>query len=259
MILSAALFLAAVLGPLDEAEAALVAGRIEQASKMVQQLASEGVSGPRFERLRAGQALAAGRDSEALARFGNLAYRPDSRASDREGAAIAAYRLGKKSDARQWTAQAMAMRGASWRAFNLCGVLADEAADFARAEDCYAKADALSPGRSEVANNRGWSRLLRGDWAGAATGFAAALAIDPGDRVARSNLDLARAALANDLPSRSESESDADYGRRLNDAGVMAAAAGQRERALAAFASSIDIRPTWSAIAAQNLEDVQRR
>ncbi len=258
MMVGAALVLAAMLGPLDEAEAALAAGRIDQSAKMIQQLSSEGVTGPRFDRLRAGQALAAGRDTEALSLYGNLAYRPQSPASDREGAAIAAYRLGKAADARVWVAQAMTMKGASWRAFNLCGILADEASDFVAADTCYDRADAMAPGRAEVTNNRGWSLLLRGHWQDAGAAFEKALAIDPSDRLARSNLDLARAAIASDLPQRREGEADGDFARRLNDAGVMAAAAGQQDRALSAFANAIETRPTWSATAARNLEDAQR-
>jgi len=259
MIGTALLLIGAVLGPLDEAEAALASGRVEQSGKMAAQLASEGVRGPRFDRLRAGVALAAGRDAEALALYGNLAYRPGTVALDREGAGIAAYRLGRKADARNWIGQAMLMKGASWRAFNLCGALADEANDFAGADACYDRAEALAPGRGEVANNRGWSFLLRGRWTDAATGFERALTADPADRIARSNLDLAHAALANGLPARRDGESDADFGRRLNDAGVMAAAAGKGARAISAFANAIEVRPTWSAIAARNLEDATRQ
>lgn len=255
MSLVAGLLMIAMLGPLDEAEAALAAGRIEQTGKMVRQLASEGVSGPRFERLRAGEALAAGRYAEALSRYGNLAYRAGSETGDRVGAGIAAYRLGKKADAREWIGQALQMKGAGWRAFNICGVLADEANDFSAADQCYAKALESSPNRSEVVNNQGWSLLLRGQWLEAAAAFQQALALDPTDRVARSNLDLARAALASDLPKRRDGESDADFGRRLNDAGVMARAAGQPDRAIAAFANSIEVRPVWSPVAARNLED----
>ena len=258
MMLAGGLLLLAALGPLDEAEAALASGRLDQTGRMVTQLASQGVRGPRFDRLRAGQALAAGRDAEALALFGNLAWRSDSMAADREGAGIAAYRLGKRDDARRWNDQAMNMKGATWRSFNLCGVLADEANDFTRADSCYGQAEAASPGRAEVANNRGWSLLLRGAWAAAADAFEAALAIDPADRVARSNLDLARAAVADDLPGRKPDESDADYGRRLNDAGVMAQAAGKGGRAVAAFANALEVRPTWSPVTARNLEDASR-
>ena len=89
--------------------------------------------------------------------------------------------------------------------------------------------------------------------------FERALAIDPADAIARSNLDLARAAQANDLPTRKHGERDADFGKRLNDAGVMAGAAGQKDRALAAFATAIETRPIWSPIAARNLEDARQR
>ena len=48
-------------------------------------------------------------------------------------------------------------------------------------------------------------------------------------------------------------EGDEAYGSRLNDAGVVAAAAGQRQRAEAAFAQAIELRSHWYARAADNL------
>jgi hypothetical protein len=56
-----------------------------------------------------------------------------------------------------------------------------------------------------------------------------------------------------DLPPRHQGESDEDYAARLNDAGVVAAASGQRQRAEAAFAQAIELKSRWYARAASNL------
>lgn len=258
-MIATAFLLLALAGPLDEAEGALQSGRLIQSGAMIDRMITAGVKGPRFDRLRAGQALASGRYEEALRLYGTLAWRDRSSVTDREGAGMAAYRLKRREDARGWADQAMALPKATWRAFNLCGVLADDRNDFAAAERCYDEADRRAPARAEVANNRGWSLLLQGRWDEARLAFEHALSIDPADRIARSNLDLALAAQANDLPARKPGEDDADYGRRLNDAGVMAAAAGRADQALAAFANSVEVRAVWSPVAARNLEDASRR
>ena len=69
-------------------------------------------------------------------------------------------------------------------------------------------------------------------------------------------LELARAALAENLPRRRAGESDSDWAARLNDAGVLAAAGGQRQRAIAAFAQAIEVRSRWYARAAENLAEL---
>jgi hypothetical protein len=70
------------------------------------------------------------------------------------------------------------------------------------------------------------------------------------------NLELARAAVAADLPVRWAGESDDSYSARLNDAGVVAAAAGQQKRAEAAFSQALEVRSRWYGRAADNLASV---
>ena len=95
--------------------------------------------------------------------------------------------------------------------------------------------------------------MLRGRWQDAALAFERAAAIDPKLPRLVNNLELARAALAAELPVRMSGESDEAYSARLNDAGVVAAAAGQTKRAEAAFAQALEIRSQWYARAAENL------
>ena len=70
------------------------------------------------------------------------------------------------------------------------------------------------------------------------------------------NLELARTALAADLPMRFPGESDEAYAARLNDAGVVASAAGQAKRAEAAFSQALEVRSRWDARAADNLAEL---
>ena len=257
MILLAALLLAG--STIDEAEHAWAAGRMEQASQMVQRLVADGLKGDRIDSLRASIADATGRYQEALTLFSALAVKNPANPTFADGAARSAFRLGRMGDARRWSSLATAQPNASWRAWNLCGILADQRGDFSKADECYERASALGPSRAEVPNNKGWSLLLRGQWKGAAEQFQRALSVDPANRIARANLELAEAASAQDLPSRRENETLDTYAARLNDIGVIAEAAGDRKRAIAAFSQAVSLHPRWSEKAAGNLAQAERR
>ena len=95
--------------------------------------------------------------------------------------------------------------------------------------------------------------MLRGHWGEAVASFERALALSPRLPRLANNLELARAAVAADLPARDAGESDEAYAARLNDAGVVAAASGQTKRAEAAFTQAIELRSRWFARAADNL------
>ena len=95
--------------------------------------------------------------------------------------------------------------------------------------------------------------MLRGNWSEALASFERAVAINPNLPRLANNIELARAAVAADLPVRLSGESDEAYAARLNDAGVVAAAAGQPKRAEAAFSQALEIRSRWYARAADNL------
>lgn len=257
MILVAALLLAGT--SIDEAEHALAAGRYAQAEQMVRQIVAKGEKGDRVDRLRAASAASLGRHGEALALYGQQARKYPSDAKLADGAARAAYRLGRIDEAWRWSAAAIALPGADWSMWNLAGVIADMRGEFDRSDEYYGRAMALAPGRAEILNNQGWSLLLRGQWMGAAERFRKALDADPASKIARSNLDLAEAALATDLPARRSGETSESYAARLNDTGVIAQAAGDRTRAIAAFSQAVALHSRWSETAAANLAQAQRQ
>jgi Flp pilus assembly protein TadD len=238
---------------LAEAGRAISAGRLDQAKAMLSTAIAAGAKGEPVDRLLADLAMAKGDDVQALAIYRQLlAVHPDEGLLLERGG-IAALRLGILTEATALLDRATRQPNAGWRAWNGRGVAADRQGRWDEADAAYARALELDPGRAEIANNQGWSLMLRGRWQDAATAFERAVVIDPKLPRLANNLELARAALAADLPQRMTGESDDGYSARLNDAGVVAFATGQTKRAEAAFAQALEVRSRWYARAAENL------
>jgi len=154
---------------------------------------------------------------------------------------------------------ATALPSGSWRAWSARGAVADLGRDWDDADLAYGRALALAPDRAEILNNRGWSLLLRGQWQEALRLLERASALEPKSHRIADNLELARAAIAEDLPRRRSAESDTDWAARLNDAGVVAVFDGDRKRAIAAFAQALEASSQWFERAANNLAIVEGR
>jgi Flp pilus assembly protein TadD len=239
---------------LAEAEHAIAAGRLTQARSMISAAVAGGARGEGVDRAMADFAYAAGNDEEALARYTILVgLHPHDRLF-LERAATCAIRLGKTPLAKGLVSHATSLPDATWRAWNARGVLADLDADFDTADSSYRRALELTPREPEVLNNLGWSRLLRGDWEGAIAPLEEAAALTPRSARVSNNLELARAAVAGNLPARRRGESDDSWSARLNDAGVAARIRGNRARAIAAFSRAIEARGSWYERAANNLQ-----
>lgn len=243
--------------PLGEAAHAIAAGRLDQARIMVAAAIKSGAKGEAVERLLADLAFRSGDFHSALGRYEALLKTNSGNAFLAERAGISAIKTGDLARAAVHLERATESSAASWRAWNARGVLADHAGDWDLADRSYSRASALGPGRPEVANNLGWSLLIRGSWAEAAKQLERAAALDPKSRRIADNLDLARTAVSEDLPKRRRGESDSDWAARLNDAGVIARLRGDRKRAIAAFARAIEARSLWFERAANNLALVQ--
>jgi Flp pilus assembly protein TadD len=244
-------------GGLGHAVQAMQAGRLDQAKIMLDAAVAAGAQGEEVDRLHADLAFRSGDYAGALDRYQRLAAIHPQEPLNFERAGIAAVHV---RDLRRATAAlnaATALSGASWRAWNARGVLADYRRDWAAADLAYDRALALAPDRAEVLNNRGWSLLLRGQWQDALPLLERAVSLDPKSRRTTDNLELARAALAEELPVRRAGEGNSDWAARLNDAGVVAAAGGDRQRAIAAFARAIETSSAWFERAANNLAIVE--
>jgi Flp pilus assembly protein TadD len=239
-----------------EAEHAIEVGRLDQARAMISTALAQGAQGEAVDRLLADLAFAEGKSGEAIERYKLLLGRHPADALIAERAAISAAKVGNMPLAKGLADHATSLPQASWRAWNARGVVADLGGDFATADSSYDRALALAPDQPEVLTNMGWSKLLRGDWSGAVVPLEQAVKLMPTSERTANDLELARAALASDLPQRRAGESDADWAARLNDAGVAAQLRGERARAVAAFSQAIEARGTWYARAANNLNAV---
>jgi len=233
---------------------AIRVGRLDQARIMIAALVASGVKGPQLDRLIADLAFASGQFVEAKARYQQLLAASPNDTYLCERAGIAALQLDDIAAASPLILCATAASNASWSAWNARGVLADRKGDWAAADDAFQHASALAPNEAKVLNNRGWSELMRGNWKEAEPLFEQAIAADPAMSRAANNLELARAALAQDLPQRLPGESERDWAARLNDAGVISAMLGDRKKAVAAFTQALETSGTWYDRAANNLK-----
>jgi Flp pilus assembly protein TadD len=253
LLLAAAASPAALADRLAEAEHAISAGRLNQARAMVAAAVANGGERDLVNRAVADLAYAEANCGNALAGYKVLLQRQPDDAKLLERAATCAVKLDRWKEGKALADRAVASPSASWRAWNVRGVIADRDGDFAAADAAYKRALAQSPNRGEVLNNIGWSRLLRGDWKSAVEPLEQAASLMPKSARAVNNLELARAGLASDLPTRRLGESDDAWAARLNDAGVAARLRGERARAVAAFARAVEARGSWYQRAANNL------
>jgi tetratricopeptide (TPR) repeat protein len=242
----------------QDASHAIEAGRLKEAKLLIARAVSQGARGAPIERLTADLAFASRKYVEACSAYQRLAQSPDKQPGDCEKGAIAALEIGRTADAKPLSECAVASPDASWRAWNARGVLADFEQDWTQADKSYARAHQLAPDEARVINNQGWSKLLRGDWADAVPFFELAATLDSGSRRIVNNLELAKAALAADLPQRRAGESDRAWSVRLNDAGVAAELLGDRKRAVAAFTQALDASPVWYDRASNNLKQLSQ-
>ena len=239
---------------LRDAARAIDGGRVKEAKLLIARAVSQGLRGAPIERLTADVAFASGNYLQALVGYQQLAESSDKRIADCEKGATAALELGRIEDAKPLVECAVSPPDASWRAWNERGVLADLMHDWTTADESYARAIKLAPKEARIVNNRGWSKLLRGDWAGAVPQFEQAASLDRKSSRIANNLELAKAALAADLPRRRAAETDRDWAARLNDAGVAAELLGDRKRAIAAFTQALEASPVWYDRASNNLK-----
>ncbi len=238
---------------LAEAGRAIAAGRLDQARRILGIALAAGVKGEPVDRLLADLAYASGDYHQALQLYRTLLTNNPNEVLLLERAGIAALRLRQTDEATSLLDRATRQPGAGWRAWNARGVAADREGRWAEADAAYAHALELDASHAEIHNNMGWSLMLRGLWSEALASFERAAQADPDLPRLKNNIELARAALSAELPYRLAGESDEAYAARLNDAGVVAASAGQSDKAKAAFAQAIEVRSRWYAKAAENL------
>jgi Flp pilus assembly protein TadD len=243
--------------PLLEAAHAISAGRLDQARTMIANAVSAGATGAPVDRLIADLAFESGRNEEALAGYEALLARNSNDLLLTERAGLAALKAGKTERAAELLERSSKSPATSWRGLSALGTIADLKHDWAAADAAYAEAGRRSPDRAEIYNNMGWSKMLRGDWAEALPLLLQAAQLDPKSERIANNLELARTAVAEDLPKRRPRESSEDWAARLNDAGVIARLRGDQAKAIAAFSRAVEVRDIWYERASNNLKVAQ--
>ena len=236
---------------------AVKVNRLDQASVMISRAVAAGASGPELARVLADLAYASDNYPEALNRYEALLKVSPGDPSLVEPAAIAALKLGEVDRASSLLSSTS--RTGSWRLWNARGVVADLQRNWRTADQSYERATRLAPNEVGPINNQGWSLVLRGEWKQALNFFERAIELNPRSERIADNLELARMALAADLPRRELGESEASWAARLNDAGIAAVIVGDKTRATAAFTQAIGVSGTWYARAANNLEALGSR
>ena len=241
---------------LAEADHALRQGRVEQARLMVGSAVQAGATGAPVNRLLAAIAFTDGKYGQALdLAKAQLVSVPDDPAMLEIGG-MAALQMGHADDAFALLRRAAAFEGPRWQVLNALGVAADRLGHFSVAEASYRQALDLAPEEAKIFNNFGWSLLLQGRWAEARGPLERAVQMAPELAVAQRNLDLARMATSAELPARRSGEGDDEFAQRLNDAGVVAAAQGDKGRAVAAFTQAIHASSVYYEKAARNRDAV---
>lgn len=244
---------------LSGAAHAIESGRLDQAKAMIAAAVSAGARGEAVDRLLADLAYARGEFDQALATYQQVLASHPNEALLLERAGISALRLNQQELAVTLLDRATRSPGVSWRAWNARGVAADRDGRWSEADAAYDRADTIAAGHAEVANNRGWSLMLRGEWAAALDQFERATRITPSLPRLAANLELARAAVATELPARQPGENDDGFAARLNDIGVVAQMSGDINKARAAFAQAIEIKSRWNERSARNLATLENR
>lgn len=144
--------------------------------------------------------IRAGRNTEAVSAWENVAAHPDAGNEDRVDLAGAYIRTNQWDRARA-TLDSIPPTYETFERYRLEAMAADAAQDWARADSYYETAAGLTTTPAGVLNNWGYSKLTRGDYTAAERLFTDALRHEPDMFTAKNNLVLARGAQRNyDLP-----------------------------------------------------------
>ncbi|MBS1300840.1 tetratricopeptide repeat protein [Loktanella sp. SALINAS62] len=144
--------------------------------------------------------MRAGRATEAISAWQNVIAHPESNNDDRVNLAEAQIRA-NQWDAASATLNAIPPTHETFNRYRLEAMVADSKKQWEKADSFYQTAAGLTTTPAGVVNNWGFSKLTRGDYAGAERLFNDALRQDSTMFTAKNNLVLARGAQRRyDLP-----------------------------------------------------------
>ncbi len=145
-----------------------------------------------------------------------------------------------------------------WQSHNGLGIAADRAKDFAAATAHYDAAFALEPHATMVVNNRGFSRYLAGDFAGAETDFRLALQMAP-QTGTWTNLGRAQARQGKYADALESLLKERDAPQAYNLLGEVAMESSDLVAAQSYFSQAISTSPRYFQAAQDNLAAANAR
>lgn len=159
---------------------------------------ADGMDPDRIDLLRglAKSLVRAKRNTEAVAAWNKVVSHADATDEDLVSLADAMIR-NNDWDRAEATLNAIPPTHESYQRYRLEAMIADSNQNWAKADSFYETAVGLTTKPAPVLNNWGYSKLTRGDYAGAEKMFFDTLRHDPGMFTAKNNLVLARGAQGN--------------------------------------------------------------
>ena len=144
----------------------------------------------------------------------------------------------------------------TFKRYRLEAMVADSNKDWKKADSFYEIAIGLTTRPSGTLNNWGFSKLTRGDYAGAEQLFAEALSFDSNMFTAKNNLVLARAAQRNyEMPVIPMTQ--VERAQLLHTAALSAIKQGDLITGKALLADAIDTHPQYFEAAVRSLEALE--
>lgn len=239
---------------------ALDHGRLLQAREMIaiERRKANAPASILLDGLDARLALAEGRNADAFFAFTRLAEAFPNDCVVREGAGLAALRLGSLNGAQKLLNEAIAICPGQWRSWNALGVIADRNGDWSASAAAYARALALVPTEPVVLNNLGYSLILQRRFDDAEQMLRNAIRIAPNNDRLSNNLDIAMIAAGKALDPDIANAPPARRATRLNNAGYISFLSGRTSVAKSYLDDAIAIGPAYFGRAARNLKIVEQ-
>ena len=209
-----------------------------------------------FRRGLAKSLVKAGRATEAVPVFETIVNDKDATWEDRIDYADALIRTGDWKAAKAQLDKVPPTHE-TYKRYRLEAMIADSRKEWKKADSFYETAAGMTTRPAGVLNNWGYSKLTRGDYAGAEKLFIQAISADPGLFTAKNNLILARAAQKKyTLPLIEMTQ--VEKAKLLYGLGLAAVRQGDVEIGRSLLQQAIDTHPQHFAAAVRALEALDR-
>ncbi|TNE57874.1 MAG: tetratricopeptide repeat protein [Alphaproteobacteria bacterium] len=201
--------------------------------------------------------LSLGHTTDALTLYRDLEADETFQARALQGQGLAYLRDGQNALALTKLSEAVDADQSLWRSWNAMGQIYDSQKAWDEANNAYAFGLSQNPGSIALRNNVGMSLLLQDRPEDALTHFEAALNIDPRNKTAASNRQIALAKLGR-YAEALEGVNQQERYIALNNIGYIAMLKGDLKRARHYFNLAAEESPAYYKIAEENLKRVEQ-